>query len=212
MTSRFDALIFDFDGVLVESTDVKTKAFATLYAGYGAEIERRVVSYHEEHAGISRFRKFQYFQEVLLGLPYSDADGESLSARFSQLVVDAVVDAPFVAGARELLDEQKGRVPMFVASGTPDGELHEIVQRRGMMSYFVSVHGTPSTKGQIINKLLELYAWDRSRVLMVGDALADLDGAHQAGVCFLGCLSGDQNPFPADIDVIPDLRALPTRL
>ena len=212
MTSRFDALIFDFDGVLVESTDVKTKAFATLYAGYGPEIERRVVSYHEEHAGISRFRKFQYFQEVLLGLTYSDADGESLSARFSQLVVDAVVDAPFVAGARELLDAQKGQVQMFVASGTPDGELHEIVQRRGMMGYFVSVHGTPSTKGQIINKLLESYAWDRSKVLMVGDALADLDGAHQAGVCFLGRLSGDQNPFPADIDVIPDLRALPTRL
>jgi len=148
----------------------------------------------------------------LLGIPYSDADGESLSARFSQLVVDAVVDAPFVVGAKELLDAQKGRIPMFVASGTPNSELHEIVQRRGMMSYFVSVHGTPSTKGQIINKLLESYALDRNRVLMVGDALADLEGAHQAGVCFLGRVSGERNPFPVDIDVIPDLSALASRL
>jgi phosphoglycolate phosphatase-like HAD superfamily hydrolase len=212
MASRFDALIFDFDGVLVESTDVKTKAFATLYAGYGSEIERKVVEYHEEHAGISRFRKFQYFQEALLGIPYSDADGESLSAQFSQLVVDAVVNAPFVAGAKEFLDTHKGQVPMFVASGTPDGELYEIVRRRGMMSYFLSVHGTPSTKGKIINKLLESYALDRSKVLMVGDALADLEGAHQAGVCFIGRVSGECSPFPADIDVIPDLRALPARL
>lgn len=212
MSSRFDALIFDFDGVLVESTDVKTKAFATLYAGYGPEIERQVVSYHEEHAGISRFKKFRYFQEVLLGTPYSDSDGEALSTRFSQLVVDAVVDAPFVAGAEEFLDAQKGRMPMFVASGTPDDELHEIVQRRGMVSYFVSVHGTPSTKGQIINNLLESYAFDRNRVLMIGDAVADLEGAHQAGVCFLGRVSGGRNPFSTDIDVIPDLRALPARL
>lgn len=212
MVSRFDALIFDFDGVLVESTDVKTKAFATLYAGYGSEIERQVVAYHKEHAGISRFIKFQYFQEVFLGIPYSDADGESLSARFSQLVVDAVVEAPFVAGAKEFLDAQKGQMPMFVASGTPDGELHEIVQRRGMLSYFVSVHGAPSRKVQIINKLLKSYALDRSKVLMVGDALADLEGAHQAGVCFLGRVSGERNPFPAGIDVIPDLRMLTARL
>lgn len=212
MAPRFDALIFDFDGVLVESTDVKTKAFATLYAAYGSKIERQVVAYHEEHAGISRFSKFQYFQETLLGIPYSDADGESLSARFSQLVVDAVVDAPFVAGAKEFLGAHKGQVQMFVASGTPDGELREIIQRRGMMSYFVSAHGTPSTKGQIINKLLESYGLDRRKVLMVGDALADLEGAHQAGVCFLGRVSGERSPFPADIDVIPDLRALPTRL
>lgn len=212
MVSRFDAVIFDFDGVLVESTDVKTRAFSKIYAGYGSEIERRVVSYHEEHAGISRFRKFQYFQEVLLGIPYSDRDGEALSALFSQLVVDAVVDAPFVAGAKEFLDAHKEKLLMFIASGTPDGELQEIVQRREMMSYFMSVHGTPSTKGQIISKLLESFALDRGRVLMVGDALADLEGACQAGVCFLGRVSGDRNPFPPGVDVIPDIRALSARL
>lgn len=212
MSPCMDALIFDFDGVLVESTDVKTQAFATLYAGYGSEIVRRVVSYHEEHAGISRFKKFQYFQEVLLGIPYSDSEGEALSARFSKLVFDAVVDAPFVAGAKEFLDKQAGLLPMFVASGTPDGELRDIIGRRGMSGYFVSIHGTPSTKGEIINKLIETHALERSRVLMVGDALADLEGAHDAGVCFLGRVSGGRNPFPTGVDVIADLRDLPARL
>lgn len=212
MKFRFDALIFDFDGVLVESTDVKTKAFATLYSAHGPEIEYQVISYHKEHAGISRFRKFQYFQEVLLGIPYEDADGELLSARFSELVVDAVVKAPYVAGAIEFLDAFKGQIPMFVASGTPDRELQEIIERREMVNYFVSVHGSPDTKDQIIKKLLESHGLDKFKVLMIGDSLADLEGARQAGVCFLGRASSNPHPFLVDIDVIPDLRLLHTYL
>lgn len=38
---KFDAIVFDFDGVLVESVDVKTQAFATLYSEYGRKSRRK---------------------------------------------------------------------------------------------------------------------------------------------------------------------------
>jgi phosphoglycolate phosphatase-like HAD superfamily hydrolase len=206
--TRFDALVFDFDGVLVESTDIKTMAFATLYKHHGQAIVEQVTSYHAKHAGISRFKKFKYFQENLLGLPYSEKEGNFLSNQFSKLVVDAVVDSSYVAGAKEFLETHINTIPMFIASGTPNDELHEIVKRRDMLKYFVSVFGTPSTKGEIIKKLLQDHAFAPMRVLMVGDALADLDGARESGVGFIGRISGDDNPFPPGVDVIPDLNAL----
>src|SRR5687768_6679568 len=43
---RFDAVVLDFDGVLVESVDVKTRAFARLYSRYGSDVEAEVVAYH----------------------------------------------------------------------------------------------------------------------------------------------------------------------
>lgn len=212
MSQQFDAIVFDFDGVLVESADVKTRAFAALYADYGPDIERQVVEYHLAHAGISRYRKFQHYQEQLLGVPYTEADGEALSLRFSRQVVDVIVQAPYVPGALEVLERCLGKLPMFVASGTPDEELHEIVERRCMAGYFVSVNGSPETKADILRRLIREHAFVASRVLMVGDALADLEGAENAGTAFLGRIVAGHNPFPTAIETVLDLTQLVARL
>jgi phosphoglycolate phosphatase-like HAD superfamily hydrolase len=212
MTVRFEAIVFDFDGVLVDSVDVKTRAFAALYAEYGADFERQVVAHHLAHAGISRFVKFRHYHEDLLGLRYDEATGKQLSARFSRLVVDAIIAAPYVIGAREFLDAWHDRLPLFVASGTPDEELREIVQRRGMQRYFKSVHGSPATKTEILRGVIARHQLASAHVLMVGDATADLDGARAAGTAFLGRTEAGGSPFPPDVPTIPDLTALAARL
>ncbi len=40
------AIAFDFDGVLVESVDVKTRAYAYLFKEYGQDVVSKVVDYH----------------------------------------------------------------------------------------------------------------------------------------------------------------------
>ena len=101
---------------------------------------------------------------------------------------------------------------MFVASGTPDGELHEIVGRRNMSSYFVSVNGTPETKAEILTRLIQIHGFTAPNVLMVGDAMADLEGAERAGTAFLGREIKGSSVFPAGIKTIPDLTYLAARL
>ena len=44
-------IAFDFDGVLVESVDVKTKAYARLFEEYGEGVVSRVVDYHLTNGG-----------------------------------------------------------------------------------------------------------------------------------------------------------------
>lgn len=207
-TYRFDAVVFDFDGVLVESVDVKTQAFAQLYREYGSEIEAKVVDYHLKNGGVSRFLKFRHFHEVFLGKPLSTTEEKELGDRFSRLVVDTIVASPWVMGAKEFLEDHHSRLKLFVASGTPDGELAEIVERRGMRQYFVSTHGTPRKKGEIIADLINRNGFSPKRVLMVGDALADLEGALQAGTVFLGRETENASVFPKGTPMIPDLRSL----
>jgi HAD superfamily hydrolase (TIGR01549 family) len=210
MTKKYDAIVFDFDGVLVESVDVKTQAFGALYAEYGDRIVEQVKDYHLLHGGVSRFDKFRYYHEVLLGKTLTKEEELRLGNLFSQYVEDAVVEAVYVPGAYEFLENTYQSIPLFVASGTPDQELKRIVSRRNMSHYFVSVHGSPAQKGDIIQGILSKYGFASDRVLMVGDAIADYEGAIAAGVKFIGRVMKypKTDPFSAETIVLPDLVEL----
>ena len=53
-------LIFDFDGVIIDTASIKTEAFYKLFRKYGSNIAKKAKNYHLENEGISRFEKFEY--------------------------------------------------------------------------------------------------------------------------------------------------------
>ena len=54
-------MVFDCDGVLIESNAVKTLAFGQTVDEFGQKAMDRLMNYHREHGGISRFKKFEWF-------------------------------------------------------------------------------------------------------------------------------------------------------
>jgi len=206
-----DAIIFDFDGVLVESVDVKTRAFASLYENYGDKVVAQVENYHLNNGGVSRFDKFRYFQTEILGKPpLTDAETATLANNFSALVMERVVAAPMVTGAQSFLDTAGRHLPLFVVSGTPTAELVEIIQQRKMAALFAGIWGSPGSKADNIAELLQDHGLPADRCIMIGDAIADLDGARANGVHFLGRVAeSDDNLFPPDIRIFVDFVHLP---
>ena len=182
---KYDGIVFDFDGTLVDSNQIKSRAFGKLYESHGLEIVSKVLAYQNKHTGVSRFIKFKYWQENLLGQSYTDKLGEQLSSRYSKLVIEEVVNAPFIDGALEFLENYHQIFPLFVASGTPEPELIKIVKLRKMERFFQGVYGSPSTKKQILIHILKQNKWSPNRVLMVGDSLTDSKGAKGSKVCFI---------------------------
>lgn len=205
---RFDAVVFDFDGVLVESVNVKTQAFAALYSGYGASVVEQVVAFHLANGGLSRFEKFRYFHNKLLGLPLSHEEENRLAAEFNARVEAAVVAAPWVEGAEEFLAKFHTSIPFFVASGTPEEELKRILEKRHISHYFRAAFGSPAKKGEILRGILKNGGYRPEKVLMIGDSLLDLEGAKEAGTCFLGRWTPPNNIFPPEVPVLPDMIRL----
>lgn len=192
MAKRIDslrAIVFDFDGVILESHDIKTEAFLTLFADFPGRLEE-IRKYHLENAGISRYVKFEHITRGILGLPYTDADRERLGAGFTRLTHERILACSEVRGAGELLRGLRHRVLRAVASGTPQDDLRQIVRERGMTEWFDEVWGTPRTKTEILRDLLARHAWTPGQVLMVGDAMSDYKAAREAGVRFLARENG----------------------
>jgi phosphoglycolate phosphatase-like HAD superfamily hydrolase len=204
------AAVFDFDGVVLESVEIKTIAFRRLFEDHPEG--ERIVPYHRANGGISRFRKFQWFYEEVRGEQLSEAESARLGARFSELVLDEVRRCAFVPGARELLERLAPRLPLFVASGTPEDELRGIVEHRGLDGLFAGVYGTPPTKAEILHRIMAERDLAPSELVFVGDAMSDFSGAAGAGVPFVGRVyEGEPSPFPEGTFTVRDLAELDAR-
>jgi len=203
------AIIFDFDGVLVESVDVKTKAFAKLFENYGPEVVQQVVEHHLINGGMSRFEKIKHYYSKFLCEPLSQGGLDMLCDRFSEMVVEQVVNAPWVKGAQSFLESNNKKFLMFIISGTPQKELRDIAQKRNMESYFKDILGSPDNKITLTSKVLDKYNFHRKDVVFIGDAMTDYNAAMETGINFVGRVaSGATNPFPKETIMISDLTQL----
>lgn len=199
---RLSAVVFDCDGVLIESNAIKTQAFGQTVKEFGLKAMERLMDYHEENGGISRFKKFEWFYETVVKAPLTDDMMESLCSRFKKLCIDAVIEAPMVAGAQSSLDLLSGKIPLFVASGTPEKELQEVLEKRELTSYFKTICGTPPEKNYLLQQIIVENNLDASTVLMVGDAVTDLKAAEFNHSLFYGrgdLFSNDNVPWSNDL-------------
>lgn len=179
------AIIFDFDGVLVESLDIKEIAFARLFEAEGETVVRSVVEFHRANGGVSRYDKFRYYYRELLKRELSEGRFQELCLQFYELVLEEVIKCPYVSGAREFLDTHARAMPCFVASATPEHELREIINRRDIVHYFKKVYGAPKSKADAVAEILADECLSAGEVLYVGDAIADYEAAIANGVHFV---------------------------
>jgi len=186
------AIIFDVDGVIIESAEIKTKAFAMLFADYPDKVAE-IIAYHQKNAGISRYVKFRYFYEKLLGQELSIQKEAELAERFSQIVLEKILKAPFTPGAIEFFNQSKDRYLFFIASGTPEEELRNIINHRQLNRFFREIHGSPKQKDEIIGDILDRYHFQKEEVVFVGDAESDCTAAERVGVFFIARVSSE-NP------------------
>lgn len=189
------AVLFDFDGVIVESVDIKTKAFERLFKDEGDAVVRKVVDHHLKNCGVSRFEKFKYIYQKILNRELSEQKFKKLCDSFSELVIEEVIKAPYVKGAKEFLDNFSPHYRCFVVSGTPQDEIEKIVKDRKMSGYFVKVYGAPRKKRDIVNAILNDYKLSKDEAVFVGDSLSDYEGAVSNGVAFIARINDNEALF-----------------
>ena len=189
------AVIFDFDGVILESVDVKGWAFQKLFENYPA-VQARILAFHHENGGLPRSNKIRHILKEFLGLPADDAVVEAYCDRFSGLVFQRVVDSPFVPGAFEALEAFAGKLAMFVVSGTPHEEMNRIVDAKGLRKYFRGIYGSPESKTEWTRRILAENTLTPREVLWIGDAASDNRAAQPHGIRFvLRSWAGNQDVF-----------------
>ena len=203
------AIIFDFDGVIAESTNIKTDAFVSIYNEYSEEVQARVKDYHLKNSGISRYKKILYYQKEILGQNYSEDAINDLANKFSEIVLQKVIESEYVKGSKEFIERYQLNYDLHIATGTPQEEIEIIIQEKNLQNKFKSIYGTPLSKTEIIRKILTENNYKKENVVFVGDAIADLEGASNNDLNFIGRVpKGETSIFPEKTIIIDDLTSL----
>lgn len=209
-TTLWQAVFFDFDGVITASLAVKVQAFAALSAPYGPAVQEEVIRYHQNNGGMPRHLKLRHCFEGIIGKPLDDQELARIGQDFAAMVLEGVVAAPLIAGALATLEQLKqSSTPAFVVSGTPHHEMCSIVARKGLQPYFTEVHGSPRSKVEVIDDIMARFQYIPDHCLFIGDALADYRAATATGLKFLGIVpEGQTSIFPEGVPTASEVTLI----
>jgi phosphoglycolate phosphatase-like HAD superfamily hydrolase len=197
----YKCFIYDFDGVVCDSVNIKTEAFLELYSMESEKVKMSIKNYHLANGGISRFEKIKYFENTILNKTITTSEIISKAANFSSLVKQKVTESNFIPGIIEFLNLNLEKKLQFICTGTPEDEIIDIINNRKLEKYFDEVYGSPKTKVEIIKTILNKYHLVETECLFFGDAITDFNAAKDTNIDFIGIANSDTR-FPDKTNTI----------
>jgi|SRR5688572_8823049 len=177
------AVVFDFDGTLVDSNEIKRLGFDYAFAEYPQFMDEiRAYCYSFNHT--NRFEKFRHVTEKILHLLYTPQMEEVFAQRYAEFTTSSVAAAAEVPGAEAFIRGLAGFRPALLSS-TPTEILLTILARRGWDTLFPTVQGAPVDKRAW---LVDFYTALRCRpdqVVFFGDTDEDARAGRAAGCLFI---------------------------
>ena len=178
--------IFDFDGVILDSVNLKGEAFVQMYENYGIEFAARVKKFHLANGGVSRFEKFIEWGKWL-SLRLDEKDLQALNIEYSARILDRILAVPYISGVEVYLAAlYNAGVVMAVNSATPCKELIKIIRKRKIEHYFDLILGSSNSKGENNELILQNLRCTNADAVFYGDARSDLNAANASGIEFVG--------------------------
>ena len=191
-----EVIIFDFDGTLIESVNIKDKAFKKIFSRFPEKERKKAWDFHKEHSGWSRVEKFKILLEGISEAQHK-IKMEELSIEFSVLVTEEIVKAPLVENTLQVLRNAQSSYELFLVSITPQKELEYILDNLHLSSFFTAVYGGTCKKEDIIMNIINQHKLSRKNIVLIGDTLQDMEASQICKIRFLGRIN--QHVFPSNV-------------
>ncbi|ABE52503.1 HAD family hydrolase [Methanococcoides burtonii] len=180
-------IIFDFDGVILNSMAIKTKAFRDLFSSYPKNVVDDFIEYHLKNGGVSRYRKIDYFHKQLLGIDISEKEILEYAQKYSSLTRNELTDPNYlIQDTFNFIKCNHSRYNMHIASGADEKDLIYICNGLEISKYFMTINGSPIIKSEIIDTILTTYKYKKEETCLIGDSINDHEAAKKNSILFFG--------------------------
>ncbi|RVT99803.1 HAD family hydrolase [Mucilaginibacter limnophilus] len=187
MLQKYKVILWDFDGVIMDSMPVRTKGFAEVLKDYPTEQVQQLLDFHEVNGGLSRYYKFRYFFEKIRNEEITEEQVLALAEKFSVIMLSLLQDETLlIPDALGFIKQNATRYIMHVVSGSDQTELRTICGAVDIQQYFKSIHGSPTSKIELVRQIIAFNDYKKSDVVLIGDSVNDFDAAVANGIDFCG--------------------------
>ena len=182
---NIEFVIFDCDGVILDSNQIKTKAFNKALVDQPKKKVTKFIAFHKKNGGISRKIKFEYFFYEILKLKNKNLIDKSLK-RFKEYLVPKLVSSRYIKGVLRFIKTlKKKNIKIFIVSGSLQLELRKVFRKKKKDALFNEILGTPNDKIENINYLKKKYDLNFKKGIFFGDSKADWKAAKKFNIKFI---------------------------
>lgn len=191
-------VVFDFDGVIVDSNQEKRDCFRRVANIYGESVLARFEQYCGEHPNENRYQKMDWLEDELRKAGI-DVSRQKLVEQYAHCVKAALTRSESVEELQSL-KRSTPDVTWSIVSAAPADEIEWYLEQRDCLTLFEGgVYGAPRSKAKIFE---EEYDRDelQSSVEFLGDSESDLEVAEEFGIDFVFVSEWSRDPQIAELD------------
>ena len=184
----FEVILWDFDGVIIDSNSVREFGFREVLKEFDPEEVEQLIDFHNANGGWSRYVKFRYFYEEILKRQISESQVQELANSFSSIMVDRLPNPELLIQetVRFIQEMNSQGKEMHIVSGSDGNELRSLCEQLELSKYFISINGSPTPKPALVKAIIDNGNILASQYCLIGDAVNDYDAAKTNTITFFG--------------------------
>lgn len=182
--NNYDIVVFDCDGVLIDSNLLKCEAFGKSVREYPDNIIESFINHCKKTFGVSRYVKFREFFSDFSNEPFDETKYHLFLERYAILCTELYYKADLTPSVEKVLSllNYTGH-KLFVASGSDEKELIEVFEKRNLIKHFEEIYGSPKKKSECVASILKKNP--NLNAVFIGDAVSDLKTAKEFNLDFI---------------------------
>lgn len=187
MLKNYKVILWDFDGVIMDSNAVRDIGFEKVLANYPKESIQELMKFHHQNGGLSRYVKFRYFFEKVLKQEISEEKIQELANSFSVIMKSLLVNPQLlIQDSLNFIKSNYQNYQMHIVSGSDQNELRFLCSEMKLSQYFKSIHGSPTPKKELVNQVILSNLYQKNQIILIGDSNNDYEAASENGIAFAG--------------------------
>tara|TARA_B110000977_G_scaffold195170_1_gene273090 strand:+ start:475 stop:1104 length:630 start_codon:yes stop_codon:yes gene_type:complete len=187
MFENYKTILWDFDGVILNSNIIRTKGFIEIFKDFPNNYTAQLVKYHEEMGGLSRYHKIEYFFTKIMKKKINQEEIFFYAEKYKSFMLNNLVNKRFIINETlDYIKQNRNIFSMHIVSASDENELKQICKELEIDSFFCSIHGSPTSKKENIMSLLKFNKLTKREVVLIGDSINDYEAAVHNKIDFIG--------------------------
>ena len=187
MLNKYSTIFWDFDGVILNSNEVRTEGFKYIFDSYSKKHIDMLINYHTINGGLSRYEKIEYFSQKILDKKLNDEEKKQYAQLYGNYCRERLCDKNLlIKNSINFISENYKNFDFHLVSASDEKELIYLCSNLDIKKYFKSISGSPVNKIENIKRLLKSNNYLESKCCLIGDSINDKVAAIENSISFFG--------------------------